>query len=462
MKLGLKVRLIISYVLLSMFLVFSLATIANILLEKYFQSYVRDRQEQKNLDYVQTVLAQFDADKIPSNEFLLSLGQNALNEGIILMVKDPNGNEIFCMSCYDNLRCENMINAMEQTMRQRYPNFEGKYSEKSYPLIKNGRDHGTVSIGFYGPFYYRDNDIKFMNLLNNLFVKASFIFLFIALTVGYVMASKISKPIKKVTIKTNEIEKGNYSDRINFKSNTKEIDGLIGSVNSLASSLELQQELKKRMARDYAHEFRTPLAAIQSNLEGIIDGIFEPTTERMESLHAEILRLSRMVSEIDKIVEIENDSMALYKEKFDFSTLLKQTILTFEADLNEKNLTLYLEAQPCSITADRDKISRVILNLISNAVKYSEKGGEINIVVKEDKSTLEFSVTDTGVGIAQKDLPLIFEHLYRTDSSRARSTGGSGIGLSVVKAIINAHNGKITVESQEGRGSKFTVTIPKI
>ncbi len=461
MKLGLKVRLIISYVLLSMFLVFSLSSIANILLEKHFQSYVQERQEEKNLGFVQSVLAEFDVDKQPSKEFMVSLGQSALSEGIVLMVSDTFGNEIFCMSCYDNVRCENMINAMEQTMRKRYPNFEGRYIEKSYPLSKDGQKYGVVSLGFYGPFYYSNHDIKFMNMLNNLFIKSAFVFLFIALIVGYIMASRISKPIKAVTIKTNQIEKGNYSDRIELKSNTAEIEGLIGSVNTLASTLELQQQLKKRMANDYAHEFRTPLAAIQSNLEGILDGVFEPTPERVESVHAEILKLSRMVSDIDKIVEIESDSMALNKEPFDFCVLLKQTLLTFEADLKEKNLTLIVEAKPCKITADRDKISRVIVNLISNAIKYTEHGGEISVIANEGKNNLQFSISDTGVGIADKDLPHIFEHLYRADISRARNTGGSGIGLSVVKAIINAHNGKIDVQSEVGKGSTFIVTIPK-
>ncbi len=461
MKLGLKVRLIISYVLISMFLVFSLSSIANILLEKHFQSYVQERQEEKNLGFVQSVLAEFDIDKKPSKEFLLSLAQNALTDGVVLMVSDVFGNKIFCMSSYDNVRCEKMISAMEHTMRKRYPKFEGKYTEKAYLLSKDGQNYGTVSLGFYGPFYYSNNDIKFMNLLNTLFINSAFVFLFIALVVGYIMASRISKPIKAVTIKTNQIEKGNYSDRIEFKSNTKEIDGLIGSVNTLASTLELQQKLKKRMASDYAHEFRTPLAAIQSNLEGILDGVFEPTPERIESIHAEILRLSRMVSEIDKIVEIENDNMALNKKQFDFCCLLKQTLLTFEADLKEKNLTLNVEADSCKLTADRDKISRVIVNLISNAIKYTDSSGEINVIASEGKNNLQFSVSDTGVGIDDKDLPHIFEHLYRTDISRARDTGGSGIGLSVVKAIINAHNGKIDVQSEVGKGSKFTLVLPK-
>lgn len=153
--------------------------------------------------------------------------------------------------------------------------------------------------------------------------------------------------------------------------------------------------------------------------------------------------------------------MALNKEEFNFCNLLNQTLLTFEADLKEKNLSLSVEAKPCEIIADRDKISRVIVNLVSNAIKYTENGGKINIAVEESNDNLQFSISDTGVGINEKDLPHIFEHLYRADISRARNTGGSGIGLSVLKAIVNAHNGKIDVESQVGKGSKFTVILPK-
>ncbi len=461
MEINLKTRLILSYTALSLLLVLSLLLISNMMLERQFNRYLVNKQEKKNLDIVRAIENGFLSGKPPGEDFLLTLGQNALGQGIILMVNDNAGNELFCMSCYDNLSCENMLNAMELTMRSRYPNFDGEYTEKVYPLTINGVDYGAVTLGYYGPFYYNDADIKFMRLLNALLIRAAFVFLIIAFGVGVFMAGRIAKPIQAVTEKTREIKRGHYNDRIGITSRTTEIASLIENVNALASTLDEQQAVKKRMARDYAHEFRTPLAAIQSNLEGIMDGVFEPTAERLESIRQEILRLSRMLTQIDRLVELENDSLILNKENFDFSDVLRQNLTTFEAELKDKNITVNVTADPCSIHADRDRISSVIINLISNAVKYTKPNGHINIEAKAVKDGFLFMVEDDGVGIDKTDLPHIFEHLYRADASRSRDSGGSGIGLSVVKAVVAAHDGHIEVESEPDMGSKFTIFIPK-
>lgn len=461
MKMGLKVRLILSYTMLSLLLVLSLLVISNTLLERQFRNYMIGKQEEKNETYVSAVLTEFEAGKSLSEESFLALGQKALNEGMILMIKDKLDQDILCMSCYDNRSCENMIDAMEQTMEARYPGFEGAYTEKIYLLSKGDVNYGTVTLGYYGPYYLLDADMRFMDVLNQLFMVSGVGFLFIAIGLGYFMAVRISRPIGAVTQKTRQIEGGDFGCRIDFESNTKEIQGLISSVNALASTLQAQQAIKKRMAGDYAHEFRTPLAAIQSNLEGIMDGIFEPTNDRLEGIHVEILRLSRMVSQIDKLVELENDTIPTSRERFDLGTLLRQTVSPFEAELKEKSITLRVDTVPCELTAHRDQISSLIVNLLSNAIKYTDKNGTISITLQNSKSHVVLTVQDSGMGIAKKDIPHIFEHLYRTDTSRTRETGGSGIGLSVVKAIVAAHGGDLDVKSQVGSGSVFTVSLPK-
>lgn len=292
------------------------------------------------------------------------------------------------------------------------------------------------------------------------FTVLSLITLIIAFGMSVLFATRISNPLKLLNAKTKEIASGNYGDKIVYHTNIVEADDLIDSVNALASTLEAQQVVKKQMARDYAHEFRTPLAAIQSNLEGIIDGVFEPTNERVESIRQEILRLSRMVSEIDKIVEIEKSDASLQKEEFDLRELLQQIILSFENEAVSKNILLQLQAEPCKIIADRDKISQVVINLLSNALKYTDKG-QVVITLKSYRDVACFSIADTGIGISDDDLPYIFEHLYRSDKSRTRNTGGAGIGLAVAKSIVNAHGGKIEVVSERSKGSEFIVTLKK-
>lgn len=461
MNLSLKIKLTISYVLLSLFLISSLFLVSNNLLESKFQNYIMNTQEKKNNDIVNLVMNEYgDNGEAPNNDMLESIGNTALSQGLVLMVTDLNQIELFCMSTVDSQMCDNMIESMRANMASIYPNFKGEYVETKYDIIKHNTKVGTVTLGYYGPFFYNDADLQFIKVLNSIFISVAILFLFIATFLGFFMANRISRPIKKVIDQTRQIETGNYTDKLTLVSKTNEINQLIHSVNTLADTLERQKTSQKRMARDYAHEFRTPLAALQSNLEAMIDGIWEPTTERLESCHVEILRLTRMISDLDKIVKIENDTLILYKSKFDLAMIVEQTVLTFQPVMAAKNITIETSKSKCEIYADKDKIIQVIINLLSNAIKYTDSNGKIMITTKKSYNNVELIVSDTGIGIAAEDLPNIFEHLYRTDKSRNRDTGGSGIGLSVVKAIVDAHGGIITPKSELTKGSEFKVTLP--
>lgn len=461
MKMSLKVKLILSYTALSLILVLSLLVVSNVILEKQFNEYILQKQEEKNLSYVDAVKTEFEQDKQLTPEGFYALGQKAFNDGLILMIRDDQNHEVFCMSCYDQMRCEDMISAMEKTMQSRYPGFKGEYIEKQYVLENGGENYGTVTLGYYGPYYLLDTDIQFMDILNNLFVAVAVVFLAIAILIGYFIANRLSKPIQEVTRKAKEIEKGHCDCRIDIHSSTTEIQGLINSVNGLAITLDAQQDLKKRMANNYAHEFRTPLAAIQSTIEGIIDGIFEPTPERLENIRQEILRLSRMVNQIDKLVELENDDKTVNKTKFDLKNLITQVVTTFEMQCEEKKIEVTMNLDKSEIIADHDQIGSVISNLMSNAVKYTDNNGKIKIQLIDHKETVQFVIADTGIGIASEEIPLIFERLYRTDTSRSRKTGGSGIGLSVVRTIVLNHGGDIKVDSELNKGTTFIINLPK-
>ncbi|MHC1723816.1 MAG: sensor histidine kinase [Aminipila sp.] len=461
MNLSLKVKLTISYVLLSLFLVSSLLFVSNYFLENKFQNYIANTQEKKNQDIVNLVADEFSANgQFPDEDSLENIGHTALAQGLILMVNDSKNNQLFCMSTLDSQMCDNMLESMRSNMAKVYPNFNGQYKEKNYDVLKKGKKVGTVTLGYYGPYFYNDEDIQFIQVLNKVFISIGILFLIIAAFLGFYMANRISMPIKKVINKTIQIESGNYSERLTLVSKTNEINQLIHSVNILAETLENQQVSKKRMARDYAHEFRTPLAALQSNLEAMIDGILEPTPERLESCREEILRLARMISDIDKIVQLENDNLKLEKTKFDLLNAVNQVVLNFQKELISQNIQLEVNIKPCQINADKDKIIQVIINLLSNAIKYTDSGGRIQITANRYSDKAELIISDTGVGIDKDDLPNIFDHLYRTDKSRDRNTGGSGIGLSVVKAIVDAHGGHIEVESELYKGSQFIVTLP--
>ncbi len=461
MKFNLKIKLTLSYLLLSLFLVCSFFIVSNSILVSRFESYIINTQEKKNYNIVNLVSEQFRANgETPRMETFMNIGSTALSEGVVLMVNDLEGNELFCMSTVDRAVCDNMIESMSTQMASIYPNFNGEYVQKEYDIVKDGKIIATATLGYYGPFYYNEEDIQFLTILNRILIWVALFFLVIAGFLGFFMANRIAQPIKEVIDKTKQIEIGNYTDRITLVSKTDEIKQLIHSVNALAGTLERQQISKKRMARDYAHELRTPLTTLQSSLEAMIDGIWEPTTQRLESCRSEIVRLTRMISEIDKLVKIESDSFVLNKSRFCLADSVSQVLLNFQQDISVKNISLEIDLSSFELYADKDKIVQVIVNLLSNAIKYTDKNGRIKILVKQVNNKAHLIVLDTGIGIAQEDIPNIFEHLYRADESRNRGTGGSGIGLSVVKAIIDAHDGTIETKSELGKGSEFTVTLP--
>lgn len=460
-KVSLRMRLMLSYGFMALFLVLSLLIISNIMLEHHFKVYVQQRQEEENQNLVATVLDAFETQGEPSFEFFKQLGKEALKQGIVFMIKDENDKELYCESCSNVSGCEEMHKNMQEMMQKRYSNWEGQYTEKVYPLQKENTFYGSVVLGYYGPFFFHKEDLQFISLVNFVFGLVAVILLLVAFLMGSFLADRIAKPLQVVIERTKQLEQQQYVGRIESVSNTKELDQLIKSVNTLGDTLEQQQRVKKMMARDYAHEFRTPLAALQSNLEAMIDGIFDPTKERLESCLTEVLRLSRMSGQIHRIVELENQRVFIQKESFDFTQLLRQTVSVLEQEWREKKLKVTVSGKPCEIFADRDQMSQVIMNLLSNAIKYTKENGEIIAKVEERAHQLIFTLQDTGVGMPEEELENIFEYLYRIDNSRTKNTGGSGIGLAVVKSIVIAHGGTIEAKSQLGKGSTFIVRLPK-
>jgi signal transduction histidine kinase len=224
--------------------------------------------------------------------------------------------------------------------------------------------------------------------------------------------------------------------------------------------LEQQERLRKRLTGDVAHELRTPLATLQSHLEAMVDGVWEPDKNRLISCLDETVRLSKLTFDLERLARYDSENMQLNKEKFDLTQLIRQTVLNFESSFMANGAKLQYLTESLEITADEDKISQVLVNLLANAQKFTGKGGEASISLTKKGDMAEILVSDTGQGIAKKDLPYIFERFYRADPSRSRITGGSGIGLTIVKAIVLAHKGTISVTSEQGKGTVFTVLLP--
>ena len=275
------------------------------------------------------------------------------------------------------------------------------------------------------------------------------------------MARRISRPISKSIRITHEISEGNYDIRFEGQPKTKELSELVTSINHLADSLKKQEGLRKQLTADVAHELRTPLTTVSTHLEAMMEGVWSPTYERLNSCYDEINRISKLVADLESLNQVENENIKLNKTPVDLYDLVTSISQRFQIAGRNKNIAISVLGSNVIAWVDENRIWQVISNLLSNAVKYTQDNGQIKITVEDGNTLARIVVEDNGIGIPEEELPFIFERFYRADKSRNRKTGGAGIGLAVVKSIIEAHKGSIDVSSKIDIGSQFTISLPK-
>ncbi|MGC4019059.1 MAG: ATP-binding protein [Muricomes sp.] len=449
----------VSIVLISIFLI-SLS--ANFLINRQFEKYARNQQEKFSKDLAEGIELQYNAVSEKWNvDYIHGVGMYALNDGYIMKLYDKDGNSVWDAENHDMTRCHQIMDTIRIRMKEVRPKIEGELVTHSYELKQKDVLVGHVDISYYGPYYLSENDFLFLNSLNKILMVTGILSVFGAAGAGIVFARRISSPIAKTIQITKEISDGNYGIRFESQINIKELNELMQAVNHMADALENQEKMRRRLTTDVAHELRTPLANVSSHLEAILEGVWEPTPERLQSCYDEIGRLSQLVSDLERLSQAERESIPLEKKPVNLRSVADSVCASFEQELASRNLTCSVTGQASVVLADEKRIRQVAANLLSNAIKYSKETGEIHISVSETKDSGILEVEDNGIGIPKEEISLIFERFYRTDKSRSRKTGGTGIGLTIVKSLVQAHGGTITVKSEVGKGSKFTVTLPK-
>ena len=461
MKYSLRTKLSITYALVALICVLLISVLSNIFLENQFRDYVVTKQEIQNVEISKQISQQFIEDGVWDVVSIENIGLLALDEGLIIKVKDNYNNSIWDATVHNSGLCTAMLDHISENMNSRYPNWEGEYIENSYSLVRDSNVVGTVEIGYYGPFFFNDNELAFINTLNNLLIFVGLFSLFAALALGYVMSRILTKPIAKAVNFAQSISDGDYTLRIVNKDNTKELLQLTDTLNSLADTIEDNELMQKRLTSDVAHELRTPLTTLQSHIEAMLDGIWKPDKQRLEALHSEIVRITKIVGDLESLTRLEEGNINILKEKFDLTNHIKNIVKGLELRLKDKQATIEVMGPEVYLEADKDKLSQVIINIISNSIKYIGYGGSVKIRLHETDSWINISISDDGIGISDEDLPFIFERFYRSDRSRNRETGGSGIGLTIAKALINAQKGTIVVKSKLGMGTEFIIKLPK-
>jgi signal transduction histidine kinase len=325
----------------------------------------------------------------------------------------------------------------------------------------------TVIIETYGPFFYSETETNFLTSLNRLLLMAGIVLIGISVIVSAAISRTIAKPILTAA-KAAQVITHNYSGNTEPKSayvtipdqyKTRELAALSRSINTLAGELEEAERRKKQLTSDIAHELRTPLTWLRGNVEAMIDGVYPADRERLENCHEEIIRLSNLVQDIDTLTALEWETITLNKTEFDLAKLLQITAEQWRPAAGEKGVTIDLHTQETVITADYDRLKQVFINILSNAVKYTDEGSITVTVALNEKHGCLVTIADTGIGIPEEDIPHIFERFYRSDKSRSRSTGGAGIGLTIAATIVQAHGGTIEVKSGK-TGTAFSVALP--
>ena len=266
--------------------------------------------------------------------------------------------------------------------------------------------------------------------------------------------------IEEITQAARRLAGGQLDQRVQVKAND-EISALASSFNNMADSLEKAERLRRTMVNDVAHELRTPLSNIQGYMEGLRDGVIQPRAELFDSLYQESQLLTRLVNDLQMLSLAEAGQLTLRRVIGDFQPLVHAVVANLTDNLRAAApIKVSIPASLPRVSIDPDRIKQVLTNLLSNALEHTPSNGSIALTAKVDGRCIHVDIVDTGEGIAPQHLPFVFERFYRADPSRTRSTGGSGIGLAIVKQLIQAHGGDVSVESQLGNGSRFSFTLP--
>lgn len=462
MKQKISAQLAAGFAFIVLITVAVISITANGLISHQFEQYVAQQRKMSSEQLAQSLSFQYHAEDGTWNvDYIHGLGMYALKDGYLIRLSDAEGQVIWDAENHDMTLCHQIMQDIRTQMSQRRPDLDGNFTTYRYDLKQNDEVIGYLDVSYYSPYYLNESDFRFLDSLNWILLVVGICAAVAAAAAGAVLAKSLSVPLLKVTEITRKISDGDYGARLeNENGQTQEIAALSGAVNHMAERLERQETLRRRLTSDVAHELRTPVANVSLNLEMMLDEVWEPTKDRLQSCYEELGRISGIISDLEKLRQMEAENMNLELEPVNLLELAQAVETAFEPDLKKKKLTCEVSGEAAAVMGDQRRLHQVIFNLVSNAVKYSTEGGSIQIRVKQEKHKAVLIVEDQGIGMAEEELPLIFERFYRTDLSRSRKTGGAGIGLAIVKAIVQAHQGTVTVTSKVGCGSRFTVTLP--
>jgi signal transduction histidine kinase len=332
--------------------------------------------------------------------------------------------------------------------------------DKGAPILVDGRKVGTlIIVSSLGQLNSFQN--AFLQQVNLWMLLVGIVAVLAVLVVSNFQARRIVAPVRALVEAAGQVAGGDLSQRIPVTSQD-ELGEMAAAFNTMAAELERQQGLRRRAMTDIAHELRTPLSVLQIELEGIEDGLTDPTPEVIAGLQTSVAHLHHLVEDLRVLSLAEAGELQMETEPVEMGSLIRDVVSRVQGAARAQGITLAVQLPDTalSVIGDDQRLAQVLLNLLSNALQHTPLDGRITVDARPVGDEVHVTVRDTGEGIPAEDLPYIFDRFYRADRARSRSTGGSGLGLSITRSLVEAHGGRIWAHSAEGDGSAFTFTLP--
>ncbi len=326
----------------------------------------------------------------------------------------------------------------------------------------------SMMMGMMGIDMQADLYASFRSAVNEALAVAALAAVGVAMVTSALVSRQVVAPIKAMMQASSRIAEGHYDQRVVVpgdlaRDELDELAQLALSFNRMAARLESVEEMRRRLIGDVAHELRTPLTAIKGSMEALIDGVLPPEPQTFQKIHREADRLQRLVEDLQELSRVEAGAYELDLRPHAAADLLAEVVERLGDQYGEKGVALEVEPvdPDLRVMADGQRVGQVLLNLVGNSLQYTPQGGRVRLRALRDGTWVRFEVQDTGIGIPYEHLEHIFDRFYRVDKSRARAAGGSGIGLTIAKHLVEAHGGRIWARSEgTGRGSTFIFTLP--
>jgi two-component system, OmpR family, sensor histidine kinase BaeS len=422
--------------------------------EESFQSYLDTNRKDQIRRVEEELKKEYNAKGYFTGETAFYImHEHGLMDQLFYLVYDEYGRRIIDSTSIRGLLQELGISS---------PRFsEENFQAQTYSIQLKDKKIGKMTV-FY-PIELIDAESNFLKAIQQYIIVAVALTILLGFIMSMLLSRKLTEGFHKLSEGARALKQHQLDIEIPLDHLTQEMKELAISFNELAKSLAKEERLRKQFTWDLAHELRTPLATLRSQIEAYQDGIWEPTPERLGRSHEELMRLVRLVNELEKLLAAENPQIKLHKVEIEPTDVLRRMHESFSLSFKQKGVELQvgIPAETTGFWADKDRVIQILTNIVNNALKYTPEGKKVTLSVVESDEMVGFVVEDEGTGIPQEDIPHVFERFYRGDKSRDRKTGGIGIGLSIVKALVDAHNGQIEINSQTNQGTTVTILFPK-